>query len=91
MDFLIMDFVKIEQWNSLHKNVRKREDINWWVVAITLPEEPLLNLEVDKRKFFEVWVTTFRQAARLLIISWGRTSTWTKQPHTCTIKSPKYL
>ncbi len=28
MDFLDYDFVKIEQWEFLAKNVRKREDIN---------------------------------------------------------------
>ncbi len=31
------DFVKIVSNEFLVKNVRKREDINWVVVAITLP------------------------------------------------------
>ncbi len=60
MDFLIMILQKIEQWNSLAKNVRKREDINWvgsWV--ITLPEPTKRPQEADKRKFFEVCLTTF--------------------------------
>ncbi len=46
-------FCKIEQWIPA-KNVRKREDINWVVKVITLPESLQASSEADKRKFFEV-------------------------------------
>ncbi len=54
-----------------------------WVVGLLLPESPQASSEADKRKFFEVCHDHLGK--RYGFDNIRRTSTWTKQPHTCTI------
>ncbi len=60
MDFLIM-ILKKSSNGIFAKNVRKREDINSWVVAITPYRWASLQAprEADKRKILRKSATTF--------------------------------
>ncbi len=89
MDFLIMIFVKIEQWNSLLKT-SKREDINWWVGCYYVTrawaaKRPQRLTNANSLKS----VTTSGKRYGFDNIVGACTSTWTKQiPHMHTKITP---
>ncbi len=85
------DFEKIEQWNSLAKNVRKREDINWvgsWVITLQRYKRPQ---RLTNAEFFEVCHDFPGASVMALIISWGVRPHGPKQPHTCTQNHSSHL